>query len=692
MSDDIESPHLSQDTRTSSSLALMVFDHLGLFAFLPILKSYKNLVPIQIYYVRASGFGLKIIRVLRIFGIVRNYCQIKDYVKIDTQQAIFYKGYFIASKICHSKQNEIEQAVVAFFPRLSKYSIDLLVLGVRNDWIYRVTDLMWLQAFTEQLAKELNTSLERVVVVSAYANLFSKLQSGSPYSLSPVTVISQPFQNCISPRVIQSICWSIYRVLRNFFFRFIDFGASGEGSLNKNGQLSKVAFFAARGIKTERELSNLFDDLVWWEGSGIPSNRLVYIYDRPDYTPTEEKIQLTNSMGIPSFVLDRRNAGDFSELALEKFFRRPFLVSLKEVGQVLRWSFRALFKDAFSQAIIAQGISHLVAANWIATYLKALKVKGLVHYQEASADWHSLAAELVDGCRFGTIKSFLPSLADVSITTHVFFSWSEHDAQVLMDTGGISKHLLIAGCPLEPPREEDRGKYLALVDEVRNCGANYVLALFDSSWVSRDFYSFFLGWLLKDPKLGLIIKSKKATWSEIQADGLSDLGQMAMKTGRLKVVEKKTSPANIATVVDFSIGIGSVSATVFSAIHGARVLFVDFEHLDQAPFRRPTFPLHSLGPNRCIFYDFNSVKKAVLEYINNPESNPNLGDASPVLDLLDPFRDGKGAQRIGEYMGWYMEGRDEGFSRDDALCCATKKYAEKWGEDKVVRGLVMTEK
>jgi hypothetical protein len=690
MNEDIESPHSSQDTRASSSFTLMVFDHLGLFAFLPILKAYKNSVPIQIYYASASRFGLKIIRILKIFGVVRDCCRVKEYVIVDGQHSNFHKGYYIASKMCHSKQKEIEQVVFAFFPRLSKYSIDLLVLGVRNDWIYRIADLMWLQSFTERLAKELNTPLEKVAVVSAYGTLFSKLQSGSPYSLSPVNVISQPFRNCVSPRVIQCICWSIYRVLRNFFFRFINFGASGEGSLNKNGQLSKVAFFAVKGIKTERDSSNLIDDLVWWKGSGVPSNRLVYIYDRPDYTPTEEKIQLTNSMEIPSFVLDRKTAGDFSELVLEKIFRRPFLVSLKEVGQVLRWSFRALFKDAFSQAIIAQGISHLVAANWIATYLKALKVKGLVHYQEASADWHSLAVELTDGCRFGSIKSFVPSLFDVSITTHVFFSWSEHDAQVLMDTGGISKHLLIAGCPLQPPQEKDREKYLALVDEVRNCGANYVLALFDSSWVSRDFYSFFLGWLLKDPKLGLIIKSKGATWSEIQADGLSDLGQMAMKTGRLKVVETKISPANIATVVDFSIGIGTVSATVFSAIHGARVLFVDFEHLDQAPFSQPTFPLHSLGPNRCIFYDFNSVKKAVLEHINNPESNPNLGDASPVLDLLDPFRDGKATQRIGEYMGWYMESRDDGFSRDDALCCATKKYAEKWGEDKVARGLVMT--
>jgi len=232
---------------------------------------------------------------------------------------------------------------------------------------------------------------------------------------------------------------------------------------------------------------------------------------------------------------------------------------------------------------------------------------------------------------------------------------------------------------------------MELVGRIRKNGANYVLALFDSSFESKEFHAFFLSWLMEDPDLGLIIKSKGSVdgsaWLDIQADGLDGLVENAFETGRLHIADGKASPADVGTVVDFSVGIGSYSAVVLSALNGTRVLLVDFERMDQGVAMQPTLLLHSLGPNRCIFYDFDSVKKAILEYANNPESNPDLGDASPVLDRIDPFRDGLAGQRMGEYIKWYMDGLDLGLNRDAALLQATKKYAIKWGDDKVVRGL-----
>ncbi len=43
-------------------------------------------------------------------------------------------------------------------------------------------------------------------------------------------------------------------------------------------------------------------------------------------------------------------------------------------------------------------------------------------------------------------------------------------------------------------------------------------------------------------------------------------------------------------------------------------------------------------------------------------------------------------QWVGEYVRWYLEGLDRRLCRDDALNRATRNYADKWGEDKVVRG------
>ena len=122
-----------------------------------------------------------------------------------------------------------------------------------------------------------------------------------------------------------------------------------------------------------------------------------------------------------------------------------------------------------------------------------------------------------------------------------------------------------------------------------------------------------------------------------------------------------------------------------SAIKGARVLFVDFEMI--GPCKQATL-LDSLGARRCIFHNYNSVKIAILEYINNPECNPHLGDISSVIEHFDPFQDNGAVLRIGEYMGWYLEALDSGVSRDDSLKIATENYANKWGKDKVVLGLV----
>ena len=65
-----------------------------------------------------------------------------------------------------------------------------------------------------------------------------------------------------------------------------------------------------------------------------------------------------------------------------------------------------------------------------------------------------------------------------------------------------------------------------------------------------------------------------------------------------------------------------------------------------------------------------------------------MGDISSIIEHFDPFQDNGASQRIGEYMRWYLEALESGASRDDSLQIATKNYANKWGKDKVVLGLV----
>jgi hypothetical protein len=664
----------------------MIFDYLGILSFFPILKIYRKSGVTKIYYLNASWFGLKVIRILRFFEVVLDgSCQIKDPVMIDSPHTKLFESYISGFKICHAKQKKIEETVDTFFFGFSKYSKDLLVMGVKSTWIFYLANIFWLQNFAEHKAEKLNISTDRVVVVSRYASLMKELKPGILFLFppSPVLVIQQAFQNSVLPLLCRSFFWS----LRGIFYPLFAYGKSFTSKLKTNNLLPKIAATAVWGIKIAPR-SSILDDLFWWKSSGIPCQRLAYIYDRPNYQPTAERTKVTDSLGIQSFVSDFRFSGNSPQLLLDKIAQKSFWGSLVEVFHVIKWSFRVLFLETLPQSVVAINSCHFVQATRLTTYFKALNIRGVVHYQQTSIDINSLAAELSGACRFGILWSCLHCYSDVLATSQVLFVWGANDAKLLLDQGCISKHLLVAGCLVDKPAEEkNQKKYLSMVDQMHNQGANYVLALFPHSSLSKDFYSFFFNWVMEDPHLGLLIKNKGNLWSDIHTDGLNGLVQKVLSTGRVQIVDYSESPADVAEAVDFSIGIGTYSAVVVSALKGARVLFVDNERLDQGKCKQPYYLLHSLGHNRCVFYEFDSVKRAILQYINDPESNPHLGDVSSILDLIDPFQDGRANERVGKYMGWYLEGLDNGLSRDDSLKLATKSYSQKWGEDKVVLGL-----
>jgi hypothetical protein len=61
-----------------------------------------------------------------------------------------------------------------------------------------------------------------------------------------------------------------------------------------------------------------------------------------------------------------------------------------------------------------------------------------------------------------------------------------------------------------------------------------------------------------------------------------------------------------------------------------------------------------------------------------------LGDWTPFLDRLDPFRDGHAGERMGAYLRWCLDGFDDGLDRDEVIRWASEKYKDQWGSDKAV--------
>ena len=96
-------------------------------------------------------------------------------------------------------------------------------------------------------------------------------------------------------------------------------------------------------------------------------------------------------------------------------------------------------------------------------------------------------------------------------------------------------------------------------------------------------------------------------------------------------------------------------------------------------------PFYKLGLGRVVFTDWLDAWEALTDFRNNPNLNDGFGDWSSMLDELDPFRDGRGAERMGNYLKWIVDGFDAGLSAEESLADAAERYMKEWGIDKITK-------
>ena len=73
-----------------------------------------------------------------------------------------------------------------------------------------------------------------------------------------------------------------------------------------------------------------------------------------------------------------------------------------------------------------------------------------------------------------------------------------------------------------------------------------------------------------------------------------------------------------------------------------------------------------------------------MEHFQSEKGIPGFGDWTSIIDELDPFRDGKAAYRMGNYLNQLISGFEKGLDRKAILENAAEIYAKEWGSDKIV--------
>jgi hypothetical protein len=286
----------------------------------------------------------------------------------------------------------------------------------------------------------------------------------------------------------------------------------------------------------------------------------------------------------------------------------------------------------------------------------------------------------------------LPLLAS---TAHVHFLFSQGQVAIERTLGSRVVCYVVSGYVHDHAFSRVGKRSAERRSRLLSAGAQFIVCYFDenstddptigvSHGSAASNYAFLLRKLLEDETLGLILKPKKPQRIRaiLESQGIGGLLDEALSTGRCVlisdgVVSTATLPCEAALAADLAIGKGT-TATVESALAGARAVFIDRERIYDHPFYRES----SEG---IIFNDWESLWTDLCNHRKGGQAHSSrFGDWSSLLPKIDPYRDGLAAQRMGTFIGDLKEVLDVERSVDDALEEATKNYRRKHG-DKSVR-------
>lgn len=208
----------------------------------------------------------------------------------------------------------------------------------------------------------------------------------------------------------------------------------------------------------------------------------------------------------------------------------------------------------------------------------------------------------------------------------------------------------------------------------------------DSRWhtgheLQRENYSFILEKVLENPWLGVIFKPKNAKTIRRRLGAVNELLDEVIKTGRCIIFESSghhttiASPmvAGLAADVCIHGHLSAGTAALECALEGKPTLLIEREGCPESKF-------YELPKEKVIFKNWEDAIDALMEHFQTPNCIPGFGDWGPLLDELDPFRDGKAAQRMGNYLNCLIQGFEQGFEqgRDKKriLSDAAESYAK----------------
>jgi len=429
-------------------------------------------------------------------------------------------------------------------------------------------------------------------------------------------------------------------------------------------------------------------DIFWNDHGLVDPNRLLILIDgsRSAYQGRrvpEEVLRVIEDAGMRWVCLEdgqvtRSMAPIWDQNHSDESLQRQFQKGLAAAsGPIEQWA------ESASKWLLRE------IDQWV-SFFAHFNVKVLVDVAGA-LDRHmaqSIALDLTSGARVGWQRSeqMVPEGTYIGHhSNHAYFTWN---TRTLAEPAADRQHLgpaLVSGFPYDKAWQEG-GAPQQLRQNMVGSGVRFTVALFDnmimreyhlSKKMIEEFYRSFLDWVLADPRVGVITKSKKPSILEALTEIQGPMAE-AEATGRWVNLTDVFGrlPSDASRAADISVGIGISTAASEAVAAGGRAI-----HCDLTAMRSHSF--YQWGYEKVVFDNMDRMMNALKRYMADPASEPGLGDFSSAMDQIDPFCDGKAGERIGSYIANLLQSFDSGLNRDQAIQKANEDYALKWGQENV---------
>jgi len=436
-------------------------------------------------------------------------------------------------------------------------------------------------------------------------------------------------------------------------------------------------------------------DFFWLLESGIPYEQCLVYFDREDKPVTDEMESALRKSGIKYIA--------FSEAATTTkavpIYRPSFILIKTMVSQMLR-TLSYILKDLVLLRF------HSVRCIEAAIYFSR-------KYSEARDFYQSFDIKVdVDSTDFGVhhiaMCLALEALGGVSVSfqrsnkpipqvpyssfADAYFLFGPHYLPIIQNDLSVNDTVLCCGFITDYSFKEVAGNSKALRERITSRGVEFVICYFDENSSddrmailpnhrSAEIYEKLLELVINDETLGMICSPKRPRTLRKRLPRINRVIEEAEATGRCLFLDGDVMvnnyPTEAAQASDLVITLLLGGTTYLeSVLSGARTVCLDLEALY-------SYDEYKWGKETVIFDNLNNLMAAIKKFRNCPASFGRFGN-SPIIQTIgrkDPFRDGRAAERIGNYIKWLIDSFGNKKTREEALEYAGQAYMNEWGAE-----------